>query len=290
MYYLTIAVACFLRAMPNDGGTLWHLSYTSNIFFFTKQEWGGCTSHFWSLAVEEQFYLLWPLLLLYARDRWLSLIPALTVLLGIAARIAGHALFPDNPFWQVLPWANLTPFGLGAAIAMQHLKALKLVGFSLGPLLTFLSISLAANTGESSTRLPAEILLLLMQVSFAYLIADLSGENTGLLGKSLRFNLLTWLGKLSYSLYLLHNFSWIPQQRLIKATGIAALGTGWIGVVTSFLITVLGSYLCWILVESPVLRLKDYFPYSRSPDWAGLADLARIRTRLGKHSGEPSDK
>jgi len=43
----------------------WHLAYLTNVLIYARGAWRGAVSHFWSLAVEEQFYLVWPWLMLW---------------------------------------------------------------------------------------------------------------------------------------------------------------------------------------------------------------------------------
>ena len=68
-FYVDISVA-------NPGGSYgeWMLSVAgfSNVQVVMSGEWPGAISHFWSLAVEEQFYLAWPWLIVFAPRRWLG--------------------------------------------------------------------------------------------------------------------------------------------------------------------------------------------------------------------------
>ncbi|MFM8478592.1 MAG: acyltransferase family protein [Planctomycetaceae bacterium] len=290
VYYSTIAVTWWLRALPDDEETLWHLCYASNIYFFQAEAWGGSASHFWSLAVEEQFYLLWPLVVLFVKKKWLRLAPEITILLGLAGRVAGHVGFPENPFWRLLPRANLTPFGLGAAIAFKRLTPAMLGRYPLGGLSTLLSVSLATQVDRSQDTLTSELLLLFTQVSSAYFIAELVAGASGSFGQALRLSPLTRIGRISYSLYLLHNFAWIPQQRLERATSIEVLGAGWIAVGTSFCLTFSGACLSWILVEAPLLRLKNHFPYTKPPAKRRHARVVRRQPPMETCPTPSSDK
>jgi peptidoglycan/LPS O-acetylase OafA/YrhL len=67
IYYLTLFVALALQVRPIQQGAIWHLTYTSNFIAPFHPEWMGPASHFWTLAVEEQFYLVWPCIMLLCR-------------------------------------------------------------------------------------------------------------------------------------------------------------------------------------------------------------------------------
>src|SRR5438128_2072898 len=69
-YYLLLAV-CLLAASPAIRQAVgWHAAYLSNFYFVRQGAVDGPAAHLWSLAVEEQFYLVWPWLILFLPRRW----------------------------------------------------------------------------------------------------------------------------------------------------------------------------------------------------------------------------
>ena len=83
IFYLTIAVAAFAGIQIVRDSLWWHLFYTSNLFLAVKASWSGPIAHFWSLAVEEQFYFIWPAVVLLCPRKWLIRIATC----GIAAAV-----------------------------------------------------------------------------------------------------------------------------------------------------------------------------------------------------------
>ena len=97
----------------------WHVLLASNLLFFERGEFGSSLSHFWSLAVEQQFYLFWPLLVLLVPHRRLKLIIIALVALAPVTRLMFYTLgFTHFAEYNVLPPANLDSLGLGALAAV----------------------------------------------------------------------------------------------------------------------------------------------------------------------------
>ena len=95
----------------------WHAAYLSNAYIAWQGVWQGHFSHFWSLAVEEQFYLLWPWAVVWMPARRLPWLFAATVLLGPATRLAADARGLGEPFWALVPGGSADSLGVGAFIA-----------------------------------------------------------------------------------------------------------------------------------------------------------------------------
>ncbi|MEJ0081052.1 MAG: acyltransferase [Puia sp.] len=63
LYFLVIFLVFAIAPLAFGGHLLWYLTYTPNFLVFRMQGWPGMLSHFWSLGVEEQFYLVWPFMI-----------------------------------------------------------------------------------------------------------------------------------------------------------------------------------------------------------------------------------
>jgi len=69
--YLMLLVGWFSRLPEFREGLFWHLAFLSNIYMAFTGEWAGHLSQMWSLSMQEQFYLLWPLIF-FLPARWLG--------------------------------------------------------------------------------------------------------------------------------------------------------------------------------------------------------------------------
>ena len=117
IYYLVIGLAVIAAYEPVTRYLLWHLGYATNVaIHLLPQARFDAVHHFWSLCIEEQFYLIWPCLMLFAPRRHLRAVMYAFVLIGIASRLAP----------VLIPGAGMDPlvntrfdlFGIGALLAL----------------------------------------------------------------------------------------------------------------------------------------------------------------------------
>ena len=197
--------------------------------------------HSWSLAVEEQFYLVWPLALGWMlRAGWRRSVIVAVVALGICA-VAGHANARGAlPAWAQAAgrWLPYVAFASALALLAPYFH----LGYSGG----------GHPTGSEGDHLP-----FLFAVAYASLVAIVLRGRLAPLNRVLGTRLLVRLGGLSYAIYMFH----LPIQKLLdQFYNAGALGPRPL-VEVLFWVLVLGSAaLCRVLVERPMERLKSRFP------------------------------
>jgi peptidoglycan/LPS O-acetylase OafA/YrhL len=120
LYYLVLLIVVILNLPGARVSFLWHFGYASNYYYFLLNAWNGPTSHFWTLAVEEQFYLFWPLVVLLVSRRYLLPTFVGFVLLGVAYRLVGDIWFTNWLMWDITLFGNFDSLCLGGILAYFH--------------------------------------------------------------------------------------------------------------------------------------------------------------------------
>ena len=205
--------------------------------------------HTWSLAIEEQFYIVFPLLLLLAvrwgGRRWIGVLLALFVL-SLAASIRITPVDPDAAFylaptraWELLLGALLAS-GIVPSVKFPVLReALAVVGLAL--------IGYAVFHFSSATRFPGSSALIPC-LGAALLIYAGQSERISMVSKALGLWPLAFVGLISYSLYLWHwpllVFAHYYNIRELSGAQTASI------VIASFVLAVLS----WAYVEQPFRR------------------------------------
>lgn len=281
LYYLALALFGLLGPAAGliDPWTFgrwgwWYWSYLGNWAFAAGQVIPPL-SHFWSLAVEEQFYLLWPAVVLLARGRRLAWAALALVLAGPALRalVVYATCWPPGSAYRVTP-GRLDELAMGAALAVAlRDAALRPWVRRAWPLAAaaggsgFLLLGLAQ--GPFDMHRPALEIWShsLLGLGFAGLVAGaVTGEGTAApLQRLLRLAPLQALGRYSYGLYVVHYFVHVGLLRALRATpaGAALLGSrpGYalyaLGGAAASLALAVAS---WHLVERRFLALKRFFP------------------------------
>jgi len=82
VYYATLLAVVLLDISPARQIWPWLVTYTTNIYIWHRVAWIGHLGHLWTLAVEEQFYIVWPWLVLFLPRRLLR--PILGCLIVLA--------------------------------------------------------------------------------------------------------------------------------------------------------------------------------------------------------------
>ncbi|MES3019375.1 MAG: acyltransferase [Bacteroidota bacterium] len=116
IFFLVLLVVFNFRVWDSGNG-IYYFTYTQNILFFVKGVQGIQLNHLWSLAVEEQFYLLWPWAVIFVLRK--KVISALCII--IPATVISKIIFPMQDLWM-FPFYHFDTLGSGALIAYLGVK------------------------------------------------------------------------------------------------------------------------------------------------------------------------
>lgn len=219
----------------------------------------------WSLAVEEQFYLVWPLailLLVLIRMRWLRL--AIVAALAVASALAMALVYlPGADATRVYYGTDTHSFGLavGAALALlsQHWSALPLSWpRSARWILPSIGTLCLGGLVAASALLPADAPLVyrggLVAVAILTAVTIAGAIVPGsALGRALDIPPLRWIGERSYGLYLWHWPVFVLVLGALPDWPRMDAG-GWLLGAIALAITVAASALSYRFIEQPIRK------------------------------------
>jgi peptidoglycan/LPS O-acetylase OafA/YrhL len=232
--------------------------FVSNVFFWSERGYFGTATelkplvHTWSLAIEEQYYFLFPLLLILLLNKEKWLVPAL-VLIGVfsfslcvwVTKIHVDSAFYLLPtrFWELLLGS------LAAVFLLQRQSS----NFAFKPVFELIGLALilfAFFFYDEKTLFPGYAALA-PTLGTALLIC--CSSNQSLIGRMLSTPALVGLGLMSYSAYLWHQPIFAFTRYLNLAEPEAQIFVGLI------VLTFLFSYLSWKYIETP-FRNRQIWP------------------------------
>jgi peptidoglycan/LPS O-acetylase OafA/YrhL len=179
--------------------------------YFTATQPPSTLQQFWSLAVEEQFYLVWPVLFLLLTLPWKAfspvtrLVTALSLVIGVSLAWCIIETRQNEVLAFFSPLTRAWELALGAILAVlgPHLRGRSsrwgLVLASSG----LVVILLCTWFYSSSTLWPGAAVILPVAAT-GMIIAGGSLRGAERAGRLIRFAPIQWLGNISYSLYLVH--------------------------------------------------------------------------------------
>ena len=281
LYYLVLVVLLLAGRLAHPW---WHFLYLHNVLMFLDREPPGITGHFWSLSVEEQFYLLYPLLLLWM-PRPLRFNLLLTLLAGsMLSRAVLPILFPETRYWALLPVAGeYLIWGCLAGLFEVSRPAFRLpLGWLLLAGLSLHGLAAVDQFGTHLIHRPGIVGLYqtMHGVGFALVVLAVWRLPEGWVMKALTLRPVVYLGRISYGLYVFHYFCYGADRVLVE-------WFPWLGVVPGpvvvFAVTLGLAMISWHCYEAPINGMKRWIGYRRAPS---RDEGNEIADRAGNAGGE----
>ena len=268
--YYGVLVVCVLLGVGTISQTWpWLFSYLGN-FYYSRYGHGDAVSdpflHLWSLSVEEQFYLVWPLIALVVSRRTLLIFLFGGIISAAVFRVGIAHLAPALSERYLTP-SCVDALAVGGLLAYaQHYGTLLgisglsrvLAGIGVAGVL-FSELLLAQLIGHEDARHIGHTFLVVL---YGAIVGQAAIGFGSLPGKVLAFGPVRYLGKISYGLYVFHYFApaaiasfavWLGLQDALQPQLVA------VPAYTVFTLTL--AMLSWHFYEWPINRLKRHFAY-----------------------------
>ena len=215
--------------------------------------------HFWSLGVEEQFYLFWPFLIKKIKNplKWVLILLVLLMALKVGVRVYDVLYHQSKPslFYTILHvnrFQCMMIGALGGILFIQKHPMLRFVRNRIVELLIWVIFVLAAcNQFHMISVLDNEFIAFVTVVLIIQQISD------NRIWFSMDQGIFNWLGDISYGLYVFHPMVLLIASKFIHFEGQDHLTDYLVAYGAVFLGTILVSYVSYVTIERFFLRIKD---------------------------------
>lgn len=274
IYYLVVLIGWWAGYRPVAEFLAWHLTYTGNIAMTYFGARMAQATHLWSLCVEEQFYLIWPLVILWAPAKRLAAIALALVIYSFGHEAVGALNGRTFEQTHLVLQGCMDALGLGALLAIcarsaergapvaLSARGLAITAASVGVPLLFIAQIYRYRIGILATDQFAYRLIGDMGLACASLLLVYVGT-FGPAWLRLPFELapVRYIGRISYGIYLYHLFLIAIGRFVARGNGVPELDRGLTMFVLYTTISVAVAALSWHLLENPINRQKRRFPY-----------------------------
>jgi peptidoglycan/LPS O-acetylase OafA/YrhL len=291
LYYLVLFLALVvlpqfpalhtLLATPVEGTPPeWpYWTYLTNFSVAERGFMHGWVDVSWSLAIEEQFYLIWPLVIWLCPPRLLVWMCGAILVGEVFARSYARAIDMKVHPLYVLTWFRLDGLVVGALLAVAYRRGIMPKLDRLVPLVLIAGVAglilvtyYGGHTWWWNRRMQQYGYSIIAVMGGALLVSAINRPAGSWWPRVLSAGWLRAFGKYSYCLYLIH----LPVMRLAReyvfdpADYEAFTVAPWIGQVLFYPVAAAPAFalawLSWRFFEAPILSLKKHFEIRKLPD------------------------
>ena len=266
LYYALLAavgILALLHPMPDLRNLAFYALYTqNNLFGLTGDPGSPWLQPTWSLAIEEQFYLILPAIVLLTSPKSLKVTLVAGIVAAFFLRVLGYLIPVKDPQAFAL---FLTPcrcdglfYGVLLAILIRdgvapRLIKLLYVGFGL------CIVGFVATSGGNSVLFA--VALSLLGPAFFCAVALSIVHRDGPIAWVTQIRMLRWLGIRTYAIYLFHMPALMVARGVFKA---AANHSSGLSVFPALALTLFGAAASWRFVEAPLIRFGHRTKYENA--------------------------
>lgn len=253
IYYLALTGAVIFNLPHVRESVGWHLTYQTNNFLALTAQPGGSCTHFWSLAVEEQFYLIWPAVLMFVPYRYLVRTIGLLIATAIACKLIIYRCDLSSLMGWLMPCC-LDALGAGALLAVWLKKQPNLSQkvFNLPLVGSVLLLCAVAHYcyGVNFHSSAAMFLDTTLDALLGFLLIGFLVRSESMLSRTLSFKPLVALGKISYGVYVYHLLVGCVRLPIANPCADFAINST---------LSILVAVISWKFLESKINTLKTRF-------------------------------
>tara|TARA_B110001450_G_C17641678_1_gene489544 strand:- start:30 stop:1109 length:1080 start_codon:yes stop_codon:yes gene_type:complete len=266
IYYITIFYLIIINFQNTREVWPWLVSYTANFYISFDNPYIGSFHHLWSLAVEEQFYLLWPILIFIIPAKHIGKFVVSVIVVSLIFKILYYNYYGPSIGLNAFPISCADSLGFGSLIAFWSLynpsiierinkvKYVVLISF-----IPFVFFIIFPRIYPSIVSIGNNFLF----AFFAFFIVVKASQQkfTSITKFLLENRVALHIGKISYGIYLYHFF--MPDfynQMTVFLPKIFYAGST-IKLPFLFASSLIFAQLSWMLIERPILKLKGRFNY-----------------------------
>jgi peptidoglycan/LPS O-acetylase OafA/YrhL len=287
LYYLALAVSFLVlpalagRLNLDDRitteGATWYLLYLSNFYQLWVDTTHPILGVVWSLAIEEQFYIVWPFLIAAVSYRGAIRLCLGTIALAILVRLGLTLSGASIESTYVVTFARVDSLAMGAllSLALRHpegrgLSAFRWMRPAVWAAVPVVLVMVVLPVGDTYELVKRTVGYTAIAVVYAVVVYKSVAVAPGTLAhRFFSSKLLRTYGKYSYAIYLIHSpLDAILRRTSLLRTPLKTVGGSDIPMQLLFYVVAAGlslglALVSWNLFEKHLLKLKDYFPYGQ---------------------------
>ena len=227
----------------------------------------GDFNHFWSLAVEEQFYLFWPWLIVFTPNKYIAKVILGSILVSVATKAYIFFSYPGN--WMAssyFTFSCMNALGIGALFAYWNIFKPDLADWLRNKILIIGTIIIYFILNYyfrlRNILIGNEVINEVLFAIMSALIINQASKNgfKGFFKLLLENKFVVYCGKISYGMYVYHLFMPALLWYLKDKIGFGS-GDKYIQFIAFFMLTFILSHISWRIIEFPISKLKSKFEY-----------------------------
>jgi peptidoglycan/LPS O-acetylase OafA/YrhL len=255
-----------LHILPNFDAWPWYVFYLGNIHISIYGWQPLAIMILWSLAIEEQFYVVWPFLVQACNARQVLRWSVGCMVMAPIVRALAFSML-DYPATYVFTFCRLDALAAGALVAVlyrsrdghQHIMACKRLAVpAFAVIVLTLLVPFSPSVPETRSWLFSVFGYSWLALAFA-ILSMASLDARGLAKLLLTSRIITFLGRRCYGLYLWHVLAGGLTTLALQQThvGFYAHIVLWSAILVGM------ASLSWLCFEEPILKLKRFLPYTQ---------------------------